>query len=223
MRSSLSPLAAFLICLLLSPGGRAEEEPLFRVLDRIAAVVGGEIILESDLNRFMAARILPQEENETPAAYRDRVLEVLIIEILKDKELRSTGGLEPSAGLARERLKEIALAAEKSEGIPFAEILKRAGVTEAKALAWIARGLALDSYLRDRLLPKIRITPEDVQKFYDGPFREEAAARGLTTLPPLSAVEEEVKTLIRERRLNEEITLWIQAVREKTRIVIYRR
>ena len=60
------------------------------VLDRIAAVVGDDLILESELRKLAGVGYLPREAGESDAAYRDRVLEVRVVEVLRDRQLRKT-------------------------------------------------------------------------------------------------------------------------------------
>ena len=88
---------------------------------------------------------------------------------------------------------------------------------------WIRRGIALESYARERLLPTVRVTEAGMRAFYDGPFRAEAEARGLKTLPPFADVQDQLRELVRERLLNEEVEKWTKGLREKTRVLVYRR
>lgn len=202
-------------------GDRPERQ--FRVLDRIVAVVGDEIILESEVNRFSGSLIIPRNSGETAGEYRDRVLNELITDLLRERELRSTGGFEPDPREVEKRYEAIAQRVESREGKPYSEVLLAAGVTVGEAKNWVRRAIALDTYLRDRLLPRIRITQKEIEEFYEGPFRIEARARGLPSLPPLADIQDQLVVLVRERRLNAEIERWTEELRQKTRIVIYRR
>lgn len=216
----------FALLLALAFVARAEEarpEKEFRILDRIVAVVGDEIILESEVERFSGSRIIPKKPDETLAQYRDRVLSELITDLLRERELRSTGGFEPDPREVEKKYEEIARQVEAREGKPYSEVLLSAGVTVGEAKNWVKRALALDTYLRDRLLPRIRITQKDIEEFYEGPFRTEALARGLTAVPPLDTIQDQLVVLVRERRLNAEIERWTEELRQKTRILVYRR
>jgi hypothetical protein len=81
----------------------------------------------------------------------------------------------------------------------------------------------LQTFTRERLTPAIRVTDAEIRAFYDGPFRDEAKEKGLETLPPLADVADEVRELLRERKLNEAIARWTDELRQSTRILIYRR
>jgi hypothetical protein len=219
------------IALLFAPGaaGAAAQEPAPEVtgpavtLDRIAAVVGDEVVLEGEISRLAAIGFLPHRDGESELAYRDRLLDLRVVELLREKELRLLTGLEPDPADVAARLDELAARYEAGSGEPFDRALERARTSRDEVRDWIRRGIALESYARERLLPTVKVTDEGMQAFYDGPFRAEAEARGLTTLPPFSEVQGQLRDLLRERLLNEEVEKWTQGLREKTRILVYRR
>ena len=193
------------------------------VLDRISAVVGDDIVLESDVNRLVALRYLPPVPDETVSAYRDRILDELVTDALRERELRKAGGLDPDPAEVEARVVALAARVEAERGQSFEIFLNNAGITRAEAAAWVRRGLMLQTFTRERLTPTIRITDAEIRAFYEGPFRDEARAKGLETLPPLSEVTDEVRALLRERKLNEAIARWTEELRASTRILIYRR
>lgn len=203
-------------------GLEAETGPAV-TLDRIAAVVGEEIVLEGEVSRLAAIGFLPRREGEEELAYRDRLLDLRIVEILREKELRLLTGLEPDPAEVEARLDEIAARHEATTGEPFDRALERSRTSRAEVRGWIRRGLALESYARERLLPTIRLTEEGMRAFYEGPLRAEAATRGAGELPPFREVQDEVRELMRERLLNEEVEKWTRGLRERTRILVYRR
>ena len=192
-------------------------------LDRIAAVVGDEVVLEGEISRLAAIGFLPRREGEAELAYRDRLLDLRVVELLREKELRLLTGLEPDPAEVNARLDEVAARYEAGTGEPFDRALERARTSRDEVRDWIRRGIALESYAGERLLPAVRVTDEAMQAFYDGPFRAEAAARGVEILPPFSGVQDQIRELLRERLLNEEVEKWTKGLRVKTRILVYRR
>jgi hypothetical protein len=175
------------------------------------------------VKKLVSVGILPAVPGETAAQYRDRVLSDRIVDILRERQLRKTGGLEPEKADVEARLAALTQRVEKEHGVPFDTYLEQQGITRAEVTSWIKRGLSLQTYARERLLPQVRITDADLKAFYEGPFREEAKKKGLETLPPLAEVVDQVRELVRERRLNEEIERWTEKLRSETRVVIYRR
>jgi hypothetical protein len=192
-------------------------------LDRVAAVVGDELILESEVNRLVEVQLLPRKPGENDAAYRDRVLNERIDDLLRESQLRRTGGLEPDPREVDARVQALVTRVEKERGVPFDEVLKRARMTRQELVEVMKRGLALETYVRERLSPTVKISEAELTAFYEGPFKSEAAARGLEKLPPFTDVVEEVRELVRERKLNAEIVRWTEDLRRSARILVYRR
>src|SRR5258706_69254 len=107
--------------------------------------------------------------------------------------------------------------------VPSDEVLGGARASRQEVTEWIKRGLALETYVRERISPTVKVTEAELKAYYEGPFRSEAKARGLEKLPPFTEVTEEVRELVRERKLNEEIERWTEALRTSTQILVYRR
>ena len=224
------PAPALLLALLLAgqpppPAATpsATPAPPGILLDRIAAVVGDEILLDSDVRRLVAIRYRRPLPGETDAAYRDRVLDELVTDALRERELRKTGGLDPDPAQVDRRMKALVERVEKERQAPFDDLLKSAGISRGEVTSYVRRGLMLETFTRERLAPTVRVTDEEIRAFYEGPFRDEAREKGIESLPPLAEVSDEVRELVRERKLNEAIARWTEELRASTRILIYRR
>ena len=228
-RTIASMVLLLALLLVLAPCGEAAEHAPVPTtgpavtLDRIAAVVGDEIVMEGEISRLAAVGFLPRRAGESELAYRDRLLDLRVVELLREKELRLLTGLEPDAADVDAKLDAVAARYEAATGEPFDRVLERARTTRDDLRGWIRRGIALESYARERLLPTVRVTEEGMKAFYDGPFRAEAESRGLAALPPFPEVQDQVRELLRERLLNEAVEAWTRELRAKTRILVYRR
>ncbi|MBK9376711.1 MAG: hypothetical protein IPN03_24100 [Holophagales bacterium] len=181
-----------------------------------------EVVLEGEISRLAAIGFLPRREGEAELAYRDRLLDLRVVELLREKELRLLTGLEPDPAEVNAKLDVVAARYEAGAGEPFDRVLERARTSRDEVRDWIRRGMALESYARE--------APADgegdgrgMRAFYDGPFRTEAAAQGVETLPPFAEVQDQVRELQRERLLNEEVEKWTEGLRAKTRVLVYRR
>ena len=193
------------------------------VLDRIAAVVGDDLILESELRKLAGVGYLPREAGESDAAYRDRVLEARVVEVLRERQLRKTGGIEPKREEVEARVAALETRVVAERGETLDAILARAGATRDELAAFVKHGMALESFVKERLSPGIKTTEAELRAYYDGPFREEARAKGLASLPPYEDVSEQIRELVRERKLNAEVERWTEQLRAETRVLIYRR
>lgn len=201
----------------------AGEAPRPQTLDRIAAVVGDDILLESDVDRYAALGVVERRAGEGDAVYRERILNERIVELLRERELRKTAGFTPDARDVEVRYRAVADRVSKERGIPFASVLAAAGVTRDEAFDWTRRGIAIETFVQERLLPTVKVTDEEMAAFYSGPFQDEARSRGLAEVPKLREVEDQVRVLLRERKLNAEIERWTEELRKKTRVLVYRR
>jgi hypothetical protein len=218
-------LAAWLLAAQASAPPAPSPTPLpgAVVLDRIAAVVGDDLILESEIRKLSGVGYLPREAGEPDAAYRDRVLAARVVEVLRDRQLRKTGGIEPKREEVEARVAALEARVVKERGETVDAILARAGATRDDLSLFVKRGMALESFVRERLSPGIKTTDAELRAYYDGPFREEARAKGLASLPPYEDVSEQIRELVRERKLNAEIERWTEQLRAETRVLIYRR
>lgn len=193
------------------------------LVDRIAAVVGDEIVLESEVQKLVAVRFLERRAGETDAAYRDRVLDERIVDLLRERQLRRTSGFEPKPEEVEARVAVLEARLAKERGVPAAAALAAAGTTHEELAAWVRRGLALDSYVRERLAPGLKLTEAELRAYYQSTFREAAKKKGLADVPPFEDVREEIREVVRELKLNVEIERWTAQLRSETRVLIYRR
>ena len=197
--------------------------PAAVVLDRIAAVVGDDVILESEVKKLAGVGYLPRVAGESDAAYRDRVRAGRIVEVLRDRQLRKTGGIEPKREEVDARVALLESRVVKERGETLDAILARAGATREDLYAFVKRGMTLESFVRERLSPAIKPTDAELRAYYEGPFREEARARGVASVPPYEEISEQIREVVRERKLNAEIERWTEQLRAETRVLIYRR
>jgi AraC-like DNA-binding protein len=220
-------LAAAPVGFAAPPGNKTQAGPAPTgpavLLDRIAAVVGDEIILESEVAKLVALQVVAPRAGESAQAYRDRVLDQRITDLLRERELRKTGGLEPDRAEVEARLALLSERLALARGKTLEQVLAEAGMSREEATAFVRQGLALDTFTRERLAPSLRITDAEMRAYYEGPFRDEALAAGLPVVPPYGEVADKIRELLRERKLNEAIALWTEGLRQSTRILIYRR
>jgi hypothetical protein len=193
------------------------------LVDRIAAVVGDEIVLESEIRKLVAVGFLERNPGESDTGYRDRVLDQRIVDVLRERQLRRSSGFDPKPEEVEARVAALEGRLSSVRGIPAAEALAAAGTTRDELAAWVRRGLALEVFARERLAPGLKVTEADLRAYYDSTFREAAKKRGLADVPPFEDVREEIRDVVRELKLNAEIERWTAQLRGETRILVYRR
>jgi hypothetical protein len=204
------------------PSATAPSGPAVLV-DRIAAVVGDDIVLESEIRKLVVVGYLERKTGESDTAYRDRSLDQRIVDLLREKQLRRSSGFDPKPEEVEARVAALEERLAKNRGVPAAAALAAAGTTREELSAWVRRGLALDSFVKERLTPGLKLTDADLRAYYGTTFRDAAKKRGLADVPPFDDVREEIREVVRELRLNAEIERWTEQLRSETRILIYRR
>ncbi len=186
------------------------------LVDRIVAVVDEDPIFLSDVERIIGLGLVASADGESDAELRRRVLDGLVDQRLQFHEVeRYDFGPLP--------LDQVELRYEEiRSGFPdlqaFKERLQELGLTEAGLRYLLTRQLRVLVYIEKRLRPRVFVDPEDVRDYYDGVLRPRAAAEGVV-LPPLEEMQPEVRQILRDVRLNQEIEAWTDELRLDAEIV----
>ena len=69
-------------------------------------------------------------------------------------------------------------------------------------------------------MPLLFISNEDIEAYYNGPWSQQRRERRLP-IPPLSEVREEIRTLLRATRLQEDIENWTSRLRQQANVDIF--
>ena len=84
----------------------------------------------------------------------------------------------------------------------------------------VARQLMVVTYVEERLGPRVFVGIDDITAYYDGVLTAEMAATG-QPLPPLQGVREQIREVLKQQRLNEEIDRWTEELRQQADIEDY--
>jgi len=210
--------ATFLAALVLASGSlflAAAAEVTPRLVDRILATVDGDPILLSDLERLLGLGIVRREEGESDAALERRALDRMIENRLRLHELDRFGYEQAPLEEIDRRYQRI------RDRFPseaeFRAELDRLGLDDTRLRLLVARQIAILAYVEERLGPRVFVGVEDIRKYFDEELKPALAALGKAA-PPIETVREEIRAVLRERRLNEEIDRWTRDLRGKADI-----
>jgi hypothetical protein len=205
----LGPLLAALLTL-AGPALTAQELVL---IDRIVAVVDEDPILYSDIRQALTFGFVKPGKEESDLR---PVLEELIDERLRAHEIDRYG--VPPAPEAK--LDAQVLRLEESHG--GAEVLdaelRRLGSSREELRRWIELQLRILTYVDERLAPRVFVDDDDQLAYYKGELAEQMAKEGLEN-PPFEEVKDQIRVVLRERRLNEETAQWTADLRQRARLV----
>jgi len=189
--------------------------PAFAVtVDRIAAVIDQQVLTVSEVSQLAEVRFFPRTTGRSDDDYRHDILEALIAQSLRYRDVERFGAQDIPKDSIEARLVEI-----QHRFTPPGELdnaLARTELTFDELRALIKRQLQVEAYIQERFAPLIFVANEDIAAYYDGPWRQQRVARGLP-VPPLNDAREEIRTLIRSRQLE----TWTTQLRARANVDIY--
>ena len=209
-------IRAFSLLLLVSGGAVQGQE--MELVDRIVAVVDEDPILESDLDRAIGLGLVEGGAEESEESLRRRVLDQVIEEKLRFHEIDRFGFSEISLADVDRAYAEIKSRFPDEKA--FAERLEALGTTPDELRQLVARQLMVLTYVDERLGARVFVSVEDIQRYYEETLLPELRARG-EAIPELDSVREQIRGVLKEQRLNEEITTWTEELRREADIEDY--
>ena len=199
--------------------GRGGVALAAQTLDSVVASVGHIAITTSDVEleyrfeRFLDGLWPPPPP--TPAAF-SAAREHLTYQVLLTQE-ENPGPAEKaeSEKSAAERLPE--LRKEYPHPGDFQRALKELGMTETEVEARIAQQELMLRLIDERLRPQASPSDEDVAAYYHSTFLPEFQKKNKGGVaPPLSAVEDQVREVLIQKRINELLDQWIEELKPTT-------
>ena len=180
------------------------------LVDRIVAVVDDDPIFLSDIRRVVGLGLVTAAPGETEGDLHRRVLDALIDQRLRYHEVERFDYSALPADEIERQLGEVR--GRFADEAAFRRHLVELGLTEEGLRQLLARQLRVLAYVEQRLGPRVFVETEDIRAYYDGELARQAAAEGVE-LPPLEEVRDEIRALLREVRLNQEIDRWTEDLR----------
>jgi hypothetical protein len=207
-------LIAFgLASLLLAPSIARGE-----IIDRLAAVVERQVITLSEVNQVVELRLFERRDGEGEPEYRRRVLDALVAQLLRNRDVERFGAPDVSANAIEARLRQ--LVGRFSSEEEFAETLLRIEMNLDEVRNLIRRQLQVAAYVDERLATRLFVSLAEIEEYYRNVWAPQRRSRGLP-VPPLGEVREEIRTLIRSAQLEDEIENWTAQLRSSANVDIF--
>lgn len=188
------------------------------LVDRIAALVDRQVITLSEINQMAEIRFFPRKAGQNDDDYRHEILESLIAQALRYRDVERFGAEDISKDTIESRLRQIE--GRFASPAEFATAVQSAQLTLDEVRALIKRQLQVESYIQERFLPTIFVSSEEIDAYYRGPWSQERRARGLP-IPPLASVQDDIRNLVRSNRLQQEVERWTTQLRSQANVDIY--
>jgi hypothetical protein len=197
----------------------ARHSPLAAVtVDRVAATIDRQVLTVSEISQMVEIRFFPRTSEQSEDDYRRSILEGLIAQALRFRDVERFGAQDISKDSIETRLGD--MQRRFASPADFTAALARAELTMDEVRALIKRQLQVEAYVQERFAPMIFVSNEDIESTYAGTWSQQRRQRGLA-IPPLSEVREEIRALIRSRQLQQEIDKWTAQLRARTNVDIY--
>jgi hypothetical protein len=193
--------------------------PVFAVtVDRIAAVIDQQVLTVSEVSQLAEVRFFPRVAGRSDDDYRHDILEALIAQALRYRDVERFGAQDIPKDSIEARLVEIQHRFASPSELDAA--LARAELTPDELRTLIKRQLQVEAYIQERFAPLIFVANDEIATYYNSTWRQQRVARGLT-VPPLDNVREEIRTLIRSRQLDQEVETWTTQLRARANVDVY--
>jgi hypothetical protein len=228
-------LAALLVCLCATsiaqeqqatqPAPTSSETPI--VLDRVIAIVNGDVLLESDVREELRVAALqpisvPAGQNtEVNAAQRLIRRSLILRQMREQKQIDySINDEEVKKSLAELRTqipicRQIGCSTEEG----WNAFLKTNGITEQEAEDRWRQRLEILKFINIRFGAGIRISRQDIQKYYQAsvvpPFEK------MNEKPPtLVSATPRIQEILLQQQVNSMLRDWLQSLREQGTVQI---
>jgi hypothetical protein len=187
-------------------------------IDRISAVIDRQVITLSEVNQMVAIRFFPRTISRTDDEYRHEVLEALIAQSLRYRDVERFGAQDIPKDSIEARLSDIR--SRFASPAEFDRTVTSMELTMDEVRALVKRQLQVEAYIQERFSPLVFIPNEEIESYYRGTWSEQRRKRGLA-IPPLAQVSEEIRTLLKSERLQSEIDKWTAQLRARANVDVY--
>jgi peptidyl-prolyl cis-trans isomerase SurA len=186
--------------------------------DRVVAVVDEDPILVSDIDRAIGLGLQQPKPGESDKAFRRRVLDELVGERLRFHEIDRFGVEQVPVEDVDKNVAEIR-ARFKSED-EFRRQLKAVGLDPQGLRQLVARQLMVLTYVDERLGARVFVGLDDINEYYRSTLAPEMKRRG-QPVPPVEEVREQIREVLKQQKLVQEIDRWTNELRRQADIVVY--
>lgn len=187
------------------------------LLDRIAAVVNGTVITESEIRWYLA--LDPEvPEGDFSEDLRTRALHQLIDQALLHQEAQKLPTLEISESEIQRYLAE--LRARFSSESVFRRRLASVGLDDETLRAIARRRLEILRFIDFRFRAFVFVSEQEVQWYYEHRVLPDAQRRHLPP-PSLDEARPLIQQILRNEKVSAEMISWLDQARRTAEIILY--
>jgi SurA-like N-terminal domain len=211
-----------LILLLGCASGLSSSE----VLDRVVAVVGGRPILASEWDDVVRYECLLNQCGLAgiTTAERQATLRRMIDQRLIEQEMKMEDPHPVSAEEVSRKMGELKaqilrnrISTSGMESLEWKAVLSQYGFTPEEVEDQVTHELSVLRFVDRRFRPAIQIEPAEIERYYRETLMPQLEKAGAPD-PPLAAVAAQIRELLTQKVLNEQLSAWLQTLRQQGRI-----
>jgi len=225
-------VAAVTAALLLGATGARAQEPA--LVDRIVAVVDGEVITLGQLDRAIGqiqsgfsidtgicgpgAGTVGAATPGTEGLFARRVLDCMIDDMLAFQHVRrfpQFAVLQDDIDAEYQRIVQ-----QYDDRAAFEEALKRQGLTAAEVRYDLERVALVGNYVQIRYRDVIDVREPEIRRYYDEVLRPEMEREG-AEMPTFEAVDDMIGAILVVAEFDRRTADWLADLRRRADIVIY--
>lgn len=213
-------------CALLLPGARLlADTPTTTsstILDRVIAVINGDVILESDLEEELHYAVLQPYAVPSNQPSRERALQRLINRTLILQQIRDMNmqEVEPKESEVDQRIAELRkqlpacmrFHCQTEEG--WQAFLRANNFTVEEVKDHWRHRLEILSFIEQRFRSGIQIPQQDIQKYYQESFVPQFAKEKAKP-PALNTVASRIEEILLQQKVNELLQDWLKSLRQR--------
>ena len=190
------------------------------VIDRIVAIVNGQIILQSDWNEalryeaLLSARTVSDFSDEERRGVLDRLIDQeLLGEQMKSALFKHATEEEATAQVTQTR--QLYPQAATEEG--WKRVLASFGLNEKAVIEHVRQQLDLMRLVDAHLRPSVQIDSKSVEAYYRDKFVPQLKQTGGGEVP-LSEVSAKIRELLTEEKVSELMVSWLHSLRSESKV-----
>jgi parvulin-like peptidyl-prolyl isomerase len=194
-------------------------------VDRVVAIVNGQLILDSDVDRERRfAALLPYGEASGPYK-RDEAIERLINRDLILQQVQLQPGAEITQQAAAKDLDALRTSiptcvkyhCETEEG--WDKFLATEGFTDESLTTLWRQRMEVLAFIELRFRMGIRILPAEIQEYYTKTMLPEYAAQHVTP-PPMRTISRRIQEVLLQQRVSKLLNDWLASLRAQGNVVV---
>lgn len=207
------------------PSGTSDK-PI--VLDRVIAIVNGEVLLESDVREEMRMAVLqpisvPANQNNDVRAARRLITRALILRQMQEQQQQINYAVtDDDVRKSLEELRAQLPACKKSQcstSEGWQAFLNSYGLTEQEVNERWKQRLEILKYIDLRFGTSIRISRQDIQKYYQANLVP-AFDKQKQKPPTLQSVSPRIREILLQQQVNSMLRDWLRSLREQGSVQI---